>query len=1526
MRHNGTHRAATQEREQYVTHPVGARHPKRWEGQRVFRTPSDAPGRDAVVGSAQDPTASARLAEIQSGTVSRDIIDGSAFGLAANTGTALAAFAQAANGTSNLTPLRLAPAASVAGKLTKTDIVSIAAPAARKRGSDGRVGLLTLTALMLSAEHESQAAFVEDGTIGPTDLKFGPLEIVTKEAAPRTIIHDNPGETLVLHRAGSAVSVSRITHSPEQMAALQQFYHQTDQMGQPNHQPNNGPGTSGTAPTNQAPVDFQLAPLPINNVLPGGIGTPVTPTLNSSATFVPLTPVTAPLATVPTIAISAIAITTPGNGAAVVNANQANVGVPVNGTTTGVENGQVVTLTILDGFDQVIYRGTAQVINGTWSVDISAADAKALADGTYRVTASVLDAAGHPAPEASTPVTIDTTAVPPTPALASDSGGSASDHITNSAALTLAGIEAGATVEYSSDGGNTWSGSFFALEGANTVQVRQTDVAGNVSSAATFAFTLDSVSPAAPGLRLTLDSGSFATDHITNSGALILSGVDAGTIIEYSSDGGSTWSGSFSAREGANTIQVRQTDVAGNVSSTTTLGFTLDTATAVPGVALASDNGSSGTDRITNNGALTLAGVEAGATVAYSIDGGNTWSSSFFALEGANTVQVRQTDVAGNVSSAATFAFTLDTVKPTVSVNIVDASLNDGDSSSQVTFTFSEAPVGFTAADITAAGGTVSGLAATADPLVYTAIFTATDTFSGTGSVSLAAGSYTDAAGNSGGEGSDTVTIDRLNPTVSVNIVDASLNDGDSSSQVTFTFSEAPVGFTAADITAAGGTVSGLAATADPLVYTAIFTANDHFDGTGAVSVATGSYSDAAGNAGTGGSDSTAIDRDEVPTAHPDSNSGPEASSSGKSVNIVIIFDRSGSMGDDPNVNGFSERIDLARAAVANLLTGLDGSATEVHVQVVDFATSAASSGWLSIDGANAYLAGLVASGSTNYDAALTTAKAAFVTGTPAADQNIALFLSDGVPTAGQEIGETDRGLWESFLTDHDMPSFAIGIGSGVTTEPLLPIAFDPEPGTQAADTPVVYGTGGEGALINALSPLVIGSLLNSFSGDLLLNDQFGGDGAGVPEISAVSYASVSGSSLAFTVTSAPDPLAPDVTQLTGSHDGVDYWRLDVNTATGGYDLSLLQNFPHATPGGTATLTFNYTIHDFDGDSSSSTLAVAIGDVTTATIAGLSQIAGGNTADTLNGTGAAEILGGDADNDILNGNGGDDFVFGGAGTDTLTGGTGNDTLYGGAGNDTYKFDLGDGTDTISDTGGTDTIVIQTGSAALSGLNFQRDGNNLVIDYDSDTITVTNHFAGASVEQIQFSGIGGSVYGYSLVTGTGTYLMDVDLTGSGNADVIAGTVNAETLSGNGGNDLLFGNGGNDVTINGNLGNDLLVGGAGNDTMDGGADNDWLVGGLGADSLTGGSGNDTFVYTAVDDSRSSLFDTITDFTSGDKIDLTAFSAASFSNVTWGYTTLSNETIVQVDTDGNAATAGLEIHLTGNIPLTQSQFIFV
>jgi hypothetical protein len=91
---------------------------------------------------------------------------------------------------------------------------------------------------------------------------------------------------------------------------------------------------------------------------------------------------------------------------------------------------------------------------------------------------------------------------------------------------------------------------------------------------------------------------------------------------------------------------------------------------AAPGVALTSDTGSSDTDGITQIGTLTLTGVETDATVEYSTDGGGTWTNSFTAAEGNNAVQVRQTDPAGNVSSATAFTFMLDTVAPTLTASI----------------------------------------------------------------------------------------------------------------------------------------------------------------------------------------------------------------------------------------------------------------------------------------------------------------------------------------------------------------------------------------------------------------------------------------------------------------------------------------------------------------------------------------------------------------------------------------------------------------------------------------------------------------------------------------------------------------------------------------------------------------------------------------------------------------------------------------------------------------------------------------
>ena len=200
-------------------------------------------------------------------------------------------------------------------------------------------------------------------------------------------------------------------------------------------------------------------------------------------------------------------------------------------------------------------------------------------------------------------------------------------------------------------------------DGTYVVQATASAASGGTATTATRIITVDETPPVAPGVALTADTGRSATDHITNNGALTLSGIETGALVEYSIDGGKTWSGSFTAVEGLNTVAVRQTDVAGNISGAATFSLTLDTAApAAPGVALATDSGESATDHITNNGALTLSGIETGALVEYSIDGGKTWSSSFTPVAGTNTVAVRQTDVAGSVSAAATFSFTLDTV------------------------------------------------------------------------------------------------------------------------------------------------------------------------------------------------------------------------------------------------------------------------------------------------------------------------------------------------------------------------------------------------------------------------------------------------------------------------------------------------------------------------------------------------------------------------------------------------------------------------------------------------------------------------------------------------------------------------------------------------------------------------------------------------------------------------------------------------------------------------------------------------
>ncbi|MFQ2851198.1 Ig-like domain-containing protein [Aeromonas caviae] len=195
---------------------------------------------------------------------------------------------------------------------------------------------------------------------------------------------------------------------------------------------------------------------------------------------------------------------------------------------------------------------------------------------------------------------------------------------------------------------------------------------------------------------------------------------------------------------------------------------------------------------------------------------------------------------------------------PSVVVNIVDDQLTVGETS-DVTFTFSEKVTGFELGDLTVVGGTVTDLKTTDGGKTWTGTFTPTPGFEGTASVTVNEGSYTDLAGNAGTGGSDTAGADIKAPSVVVNIVDDKLTVGETS-EVTFTFSEQVKGFDVGDLTVVGGTVTDLKTTDGGKTWTGTFTPTPGFEGTASVTVNEGSYTDLAGNAGTGGSDTADTD------------------------------------------------------------------------------------------------------------------------------------------------------------------------------------------------------------------------------------------------------------------------------------------------------------------------------------------------------------------------------------------------------------------------------------------------------------------------------------------------------------------------------------------------------------------------------------------------------------------------------------------------------------------------------------------
>ncbi|TLG93377.1 DUF4347 domain-containing protein [Pseudomonas edaphica] len=258
------------------------------------------------------------------------------------------------------------------------------------------------------------------------------------------------------------------------------------------------------------------------------------------------------------------------------------------------------------------------------------------------------------------------------------------------------------------------------------------------------------------------------------------------------------------------------------------------------------------------NGTLGLVNTSDGGityTATFTPNASVTSATNHIVLDntGINSVA---TGMAGTGTTSSN-NYTVDTTRPTATVAVVAPTLSTTVNST-VNITFSEAVSGFSLADMTATNGTLSNLA-TSDNIHWTATLTpnAGNTSSGN-VVTLDNALYTDVATNAGTgtTTSNTYGIDTLRPTASIVVATTALNIG-GTSLVTVTFSEAVTGLTSADFTVANGTVSGLASSDGGVTWTGTLAATAGItDTTNVITLANNGVSDAAGNTGTGTTDS----------------------------------------------------------------------------------------------------------------------------------------------------------------------------------------------------------------------------------------------------------------------------------------------------------------------------------------------------------------------------------------------------------------------------------------------------------------------------------------------------------------------------------------------------------------------------------------------------------------------------------------------------------------------------------------------
>ncbi|PHL26521.1 BapA-related adhesin SiiEA [Escherichia coli] len=383
--------------------------------------------------------------------------------------------------------------------------------------------------------------------------------------------------------------------------------------------------------------------------------------------------------------------------------------------STSAEVGQTVTVT----FGGKTYTATVAA-NGTWALNVPAADLAALGQGAQTITASVNDRAGNPG-QATHALTVDTVA--PTVTIATVAGDDIINNAEQLAGQTISGTttaEVGQTVTVTFNG-QTWSATvgsggswsvfipaqqFAGLsDGSYTISASVTDQAGNPGSASR-GVTLNGDVP-------TVTINTFAGDDVVNAAehgsSLVISGTTTapvGQTLTLTLNGktytttvqtGGSWSYTLGSADvtaladgNAYVINASVSNAIGNTGSSNHT-ITVDLSAPAMGInidSLQADTGLSASDFITSvspvvvNGSLTAA-LASNETAQISIDGGTTWTTltvtgttwryndSRTLTDGNYLYQVRVIDAAGNVGATDSQNVVIDTTAPDPAVKTI---------------------------------------------------------------------------------------------------------------------------------------------------------------------------------------------------------------------------------------------------------------------------------------------------------------------------------------------------------------------------------------------------------------------------------------------------------------------------------------------------------------------------------------------------------------------------------------------------------------------------------------------------------------------------------------------------------------------------------------------------------------------------------------------------------------------------------------------------------------------------------------